>query len=674
LSIRLYLALLTIAVALPLVGLALMMAGQIATGERQATKSSLLSNAWSLADSVNREIEKHIAVAATLSSSPELLSGDFSAFYARAKQALEYLPDSWILVVDPDGQQLLNTLRPFGEPLPKRPLREVEERAKETAKAEVSDVFDGLVAQRLIALAVVPVFQGGKFRYFVDVGLTPEHFGKVLGDQNYPSEWFAGIIDGNGRVLASQRDPEGRRVGMLVSQSWSDSIAQSPAGTTENTSIEGTVLIGGYAPTAYGWTVGVAIDKVSLDAPVARTRSVLLVSATASVAVSLLLAWLIARKFDASADSLQAAAVAMGQEKRVALKPSGIREFDELMQAFASASSRLRARSEERERAEHVAEQLAAIVQCSDDAIISKDLNGTIRTWNPGAERLFGYSSVEVVGKHITILFPPDREHEETEILQRLRRGEHIDHYETIRRRKDGTLLDISLTVSPIRNAKGQIIAASKIARDITERKRAEQSQKTLTRELQHRTINLLAVVQSIAQRSLAGTTSVDEAQKAFQARLQALARAHRQLTQSNWAGVPLAEVVRAQLEVFGANTSMEGPPVILTAQQAQNFALAIHELATNAVKHGALSTPRGAVRISWSVVHNGGNNVLRFCWSERGGPPVRQPVRRGFGSSLLQAIFGTSCFEFSAEGLCCTAEIALAEKQVGEVTSPVMV
>ena len=114
------------------------------------------------------------------------------------------------------------------------------------------------------------------------------------------------------------------------------------------------------------------------------------------------------------------------------------------------------------------------MVESSDDAIITKDLSGIIQTWNPGAERIFGYPQQEAIGKPITMLFPPDRLSEEARILEHIRRGEHIDHYESVRRRKDGGLLNVSLTISPIFDATGQIVGASKIARNITERKQTE--------------------------------------------------------------------------------------------------------------------------------------------------------------------------------------------------------
>ena len=151
----------------------------------------------------------------------------------------------------------------------------------------------------------------------------------------------------------------------------------------------------------------------------------------------------------------------------------------------------------ERKSVEEAAQRLASIVESSDDAIVSKDLSGIIKTWNTAAERLFGYLAEEVVGKSITILIPPDRENEEPAILERLARGERIDHYETVRRRKDGTLIDVSLTVSPVKDKTGKIVGASKIVRDITERKRKEAQIALLTREVDHRSKNLLALVQA---------------------------------------------------------------------------------------------------------------------------------------------------------------------------------
>ncbi len=141
------------------------------------------------------------------------------------------------------------------------------------------------------------------------------------------------------------------------------------------------------------------------------------------------------------------------------------------------------ARQKELERAKQADEatrRLALIVQTSDDAIIAKDLNGTITNWNPAAERIFGYSAAETIGRSIYLLIPPDRHPEEAEILGKLRRGERVDHYETVRRAKDGRLVDVSLTISPLKLANGEIVGASKIARDVTEKRRIESQQRAL--------------------------------------------------------------------------------------------------------------------------------------------------------------------------------------------------
>ena len=165
-----------------------------------------------------------------------------------------------------------------------------------------------------------------------------------------------------------------------------------------------------------------------------------------------------------------------------------------------------------RKPAELARARLAAIVESSDDAIVSKDLNGVITSWNRGAERLFGYSPQEAIGQPVTLLIPPDLFDEEPDILKRIRRGEKIEHYETVRRRKDGTLVNISLTVSPIIDARGQIVGASKVARDITGRKQTEAA-------LQHaneRLANQAAGLERLVTERTAELTATNKQLEAF--------------------------------------------------------------------------------------------------------------------------------------------------------------
>ena len=140
----------------------------------------------------------------------------------------------------------------------------------------------------------------------------------------------------------------------------------------------------------------------------------------------------------------------------------------------------------ERKRAEQATRLLAAIVESSHDAIVSKSLNGVITSWNKGAERLFGYAAEEAIGQNITLIIPPERRDEERTIIEQITRGERVDHFETVRMRKDGSLLDVSLTISPMKDASGRVVGASKLARDITERKRGEEALRQAQTDLAH--------------------------------------------------------------------------------------------------------------------------------------------------------------------------------------------
>lgn len=293
----------------------------------------------------------------------------------------------------------------------------------------------------------------------------------------------------------------------------------------------------------------------------------------------------------------------------------------------------------ERKRAERDAQLLAAIVESSDDAIVSKDLKGVITSWNRGAERIFGYAADEAIGKSIAILIPIGRQDEEPGILDRIKCGDRVDHYETVRERKDGSLIDISLTVSPVRDANGKVIGASKIARDITERKEVQLRQQMLTQEIHHRTKNLFAVVQAVVSRSFADKANVKEAVTAILSRLRSLAQTHVLLVDKDWKGADLKAVVRAEMEPYKDRVTIEGPSILLNSQAAQNFALAVHELATNAAKYGALSSPGGRVVIGWQVTKPNGHRQFTFNWRESGGPQVFAPARRGFGSAVLEQV-----------------------------------
>lgn len=292
----------------------------------------------------------------------------------------------------------------------------------------------------------------------------------------------------------------------------------------------------------------------------------------------------------------------------------------------------------DRKRSEQDAQRLAAIIESSGDAIISKDLNGIITSWNPAAERIFGYLAEEIIGKSILVLIPPQYQDEETRIIDRVRRGHRVEHYETVRQRKHGGLIDVSLTVSPIKNADGKIVGASKIARDISDRKRTEAQLLNLAREAEHRTKNILATVQAAVRLSNADT--VAEFKNAVFGRIDALAKVHALFVQSRWSGAELRSMVAQELSPYcGADDPrcrIEGPGMLLEPNAAQAIAVSLHELATNAAKYGPLSVPDGTLQVNWSRALDG-RMVLR--WVEAGGPPVTPPTRQGFGMRVMEAM-----------------------------------
>jgi PAS domain S-box-containing protein len=449
----------------------------------------------------------------------------------------------------------------------------------------------------------------------------------------------------------------------------------------------------------------------------------------------------------------------------------------------------------ERKRAEEANAHLAAIVASSQDAIISFAPDGTILTWNPGAEVMFGYTAEEAVGQSVNIIVPDDLRPERLRYIGRVLAGEVIG-FETVRRRKNGTTLFTEITLAPMRDAEGQALGFSAIARDVSERRSAEQALREsegrfrhmadsapaliwmtdengrhifanmhydhlfgrpasemlgdgwkrvlhpddvesyeaaflaafqarepfrrevrvidkeggvrwmrceavrrlndagtflgytglkleitdvkmaeerrdlLINELNHRVKNTLATVQSIATQTLRNASTTSQAREDLDVRLLALSRTHDVLTRESWEGAGLHEIILDALNPYRGRGEKRfrigGPELRLTPRMALALALALHELATNAVKYGALSNETGEISIAWTLDSEGSSPQFHLRWEERGGPPVEPPKRRGFGTrlierSLAQDLGGDVRIEFAPTGLVCSIDVLLA-------------
>lgn len=320
--------------------------------------------------------------------------------------------------------------------------------------------------------------------------------------------------------------------------------------------------------------------------------------------------------------------------------------------------------------AETQAAYLAAIVTSSQDAIVSKTLDGIITSWNEGATRIFGYRADEMIGQSITRLIPMELLDEEDHILTRIRSGERVEHFDTVRVTKDGRRIDVSLSVSPVRDKSGKLIGAAKMARDISERKQTEKLQQLLIGELNHRVKNTLATVQAIAGQTIRQARSPSDFVASFNGRLQALARTHTMLTDNTWRGADLLYLMKDQIllgEDDDERIVYSGPSVVLQPQVALHLAMVLHELATNARKYGALSVPDGRLTVDW-VVRTGSDRKLDLSWRETGGPAVTAPTTRGFGMTVIEqslaAHGGEARLLYESDGLSCFVSLPLPEVQ----------
>lgn len=323
--------------------------------------------------------------------------------------------------------------------------------------------------------------------------------------------------------------------------------------------------------------------------------------------------------------------------------------------------------------------QLARIVENSADFIGMARLDGSVFFMNDAALRLVGLNRSRLDTVSIVDFFPPDEAQlVVTNVLPAVHRDGSWSGELRFRHFQTGELIPVLYTVFPVVDHDGTLVGYGTVTRDFRERKQAEEQQQLLNNELSHRLKNVLAVVQSIASQTLRQAADLPSAADALGARLTALGQATDVLTAQSWSAADLQLVVERALAPhgeLGKRFRVSGPSITLVPQVTMAFALAMHELATNAAKYGALSTPHGHVDLTWNVtpVESGAGLCFKLCWQEVGGPEVHIPNRRGFGSMMiersLKAYFrGKAQLEYPASGLVFRLEAPLEDAgQVNE-------
>jgi PAS domain S-box-containing protein len=311
-----------------------------------------------------------------------------------------------------------------------------------------------------------------------------------------------------------------------------------------------------------------------------------------------------------------------------------------------------------------------AIFNTVADGIITIDHNGIVQTLNPVAARLFGYTPEEVIGRNVKMLMP-EPYHKEY--------GGFASNYLTMGqakvigsrgcelagKRRDGSIFPLEITVSEMEVAGKRMF--NSVVRDITERKRAEERQGLLVAELDHRVKNVLAQVAVVVNATAQGSGSIDEFVRSLGRRVQSMAAAHTLLSKKGWQRVGLDALVRNQLAPYatGTNVTINGTDVTLTSAEVQALARVLHELATNAAKHGALSILSGHVSVSWECNPNGHATSLVLVWRELGGPSPTPKVQSSYGVDLIRNLIpyelgGAVNLVFAAEGVNCKLEFPI--------------
>ncbi|OOY07019.1 PAS domain S-box protein [Thioclava sp. F36-7] len=319
---------------------------------------------------------------------------------------------------------------------------------------------------------------------------------------------------------------------------------------------------------------------------------------------------------------------------------------------------------------ESIQQHLAAIVEGSGDAIVTKDLNSIILSWNRGAETLFGFTAEEAIGQPITIIFPQDRVEEEADFIARLRRGERIAHFETIRQRKDGSHVPVSLTISPVRDADGQIVGASKIARDITLQHQLAEQQRLLLAEMRHRVGNAFAIAGALISIAARQAESVEQLSSEMRCRLNAIATLNSKTVKDPYSdkpeGISLSELVGTIVRPFseGMNVKTSLPDLQVLSAAITPLTLVLFELATNSLKYGGLSSEGHGVEIIGEI----DDGRLKLQWKETCICEAASGKREGegFGTSLCQhtvsaSLGGSFSRVFDPNGLIATLDVDLS-------------
>jgi PAS domain S-box-containing protein len=611
---------------------------RITDAQLREVRNELMSEARILSAGVDREIIGEIERLEALAASPSLRQGDFAAFQRQAEASLAFQRRGNIVLIDRNMQQLVNTFVPFGKPLPKAVVPRTPEMTFATGKPQVTVLFMAPVVDQFMYGVTVPVEIGGETRYVLGRSQDQHAVAGLVAANELPPGRLAVVADAAHRIIA-RSEQEDVFIGKELPQAqWHHG---EPGGVFEFTDSEGRPSLQAYARSELtGWETAVWGPAALLGAPVQQLWWTIALTALAAFALVVALALWLGRIIERSVGHAARAATILGKGGPLPSDETPVAEVDTLMAELRGAATR-------RQAAEHDLQVSNDRLQLAFDATQlgwwQYDPHGRTVSVDARIQEIFDLTADKISIDQVMERVHPDdaaRFLADREAALDSANPKPYVHYEFQVRRRDGTVRWVEghgLAYFEHAGPELRVVSFGGTAQDITERKEREEKENLLMREINHRAKNMLSVVDAIAHQT--ATRNPEDFVERFSERIQALSANQDLLVRNQWNGVEIEDLVRAQLahfaDLIGSRIGVHGPKLRFKAASAQAVGLALHELATNAGKYGALSTDRGRVHVSWGTV----DDTFTMSWAEREGPPVSAPKRRGFGTIVIKAM-----------------------------------
>lgn len=641
---------------------------QYAFNERARFEREALQVARQVSLVVEGELTGLLTVLRGLSKSSALAAGDLAALQQEATRLVQGT-DRIILLRDLDRRQFINTQLPSGTDLPPAvPLPPAERARFEAGKPAVGNVYASPVAADEYRIAVGLPVRGPRSEIWVLAVTVPTSRIHNVMMPAVPEGWITGVGDSDGTyVTRSQMHDE--VTGKPGLPEYLEKVVGSH-GTFTSSNFQGVTLLAGYYRSDFSnWFCTANIPLSVVEAPLWRSLAAIGAIGLLAMVVSVAFAFAMGNGFAKAARKLARRAKDLGQGRPVDRMSTSVTEFAAVADALVGAE---RAIAERRSELATVMETVPAAVWFTYDPtarqVIRNRFAAALMGLPTEARKRFG--SPDPVIDTIALDKEGQTVSRDDRPLSRAMRGEQTDNEEFAYILPNGVQRVLLTSARPIHDKDDAIIGAVQISLDITERKRGEEQRKLLVNELNHRVKNTLAVVQAIASQTLRSANDIAEAERSLTGRLVSLAKAHDILTQENWSGADLRELLTASLSPHAGleRFRLDGPPARLPPSLALSLSMAVHELTTNAIKYGALSNAGGTVSILWTVEPRPAGWHLRIEWREHGGPEVAPLKRKGFGTRMLERLLdsepgGSARLAFDRPGLVCVMEVDLVDR-----------